>query len=90
MAITSAIMQMRRGYEADFDPDKMRPGEWAVSLDTKYVRMCFSPGVCVRMATYEAFEADMVKIQKILEECQTIEEAVKQIQLEIDAKEIAI
>lgn len=81
---------MRRGYEADFDPDKMRPGEWAVSLDTKYVRMCFSPGVCVRMATYEAFEADMVKIQKILEECQTIEEAVKQIQLEIDAKEIAI
>ena len=36
MAITSAIMQMRRGLEADFDPDKMRPGEWAVSTDKKY------------------------------------------------------
>lgn len=62
MAITSAIMQMRRGLEADFDPDKMKPGEWAVSTDKKYVRMCFSPGVCVRMATYEAFENDMEQI----------------------------
>ena len=90
MAITSARMQHKRGEEVNFDPDKMLPGEWAVSLDTKYVRMCFSPGVCVRMATYDAFEADMVKIQKILEECQTIEDAVKQIQSEIDAKEIVI
>lgn len=83
MAITSAIMQMRRGYEADFDADKMKPGEWAVSTDERYVRMCFSPGVCVRMATYEAFEADMVKIQKILEECQTIEDAVQRIYEEL-------
>lgn len=90
MAITSAIMQMRRGLEADFDPEKMKPGEWAVSTDKQYVRMCFSVGVCVRMATYDAFEADMVKIQKILEECQTIEDAVKQIQSEIDAKEVVI
>lgn len=90
MAITNARMQQKRGEEVNFDPDKMLPGEWAVSLDTKYVRMCFSPGVCVRMATYEAFEADMVKIQKILEESQTIEEAVKKIQEEINAKEIVI
>ena len=88
MAITNAIMQMRRGNETDFDPDKMHPGEWAVSTDTKYVRMCFSPGVCVRMATYDAFETDMVKIQKILEECQTIEDAVTAIQSEINAKEV--
>ena len=90
MAITNAIMQMRRGLEADFDPDKMRPGEWAVSTDKKYVRMCFSPGVCVRMATYEAFEADMSKIQAILSEVQTIEEAVIRINEEVSANADAV
>ena len=88
MAITNAIMQMRRGNETDFDPDKMHPGEWAVSTDTKYVRMCFSPGVCVRMATYESFEKDMAQIEAILAECNTIEEAVTAIQSEINAKEV--
>lgn len=83
MAITSVTMQMRRGNEADFDPDKMIPGEWAVSLDTKYVRMCFSPGVCIRMATYEAFELDMAKVETILEEAQTIEEAITLINTEV-------
>lgn len=76
-------IQVRRGNEADFDPSKMLPGEWAVSLDTKYVRMCFAPGVCVRMATYEAFEEDMVKIEAILKEAQTIEEAVSKIYEEV-------
>lgn len=90
MAITNAIIQVRRGNEADFDPDKMHPGEWAVSTDTRYVRICFTPGVCVRMATYDAFEVDMAKIEKIFEECQTIEDAVKLIQEEINAKEIVI
>lgn len=79
MALNSGKILMRRGQEVNFDPNKMTPGEWAVSLDSKYVRMCFSPGVCVRMATYDAFEADMVQIQRILAECQTIEEAVERI-----------
>lgn len=74
---TNATMQMRRGNEADFDPDKMSPGEWSVSLDKKYVRMCFSPGLCIRMATYEGFEEDMKEIQDILEECQYIQTAVQ-------------
>ena len=52
---TKATIQMRQGNEEDFEPDKMLPGEWAVSLDSKYVRMCFSPGLCIRMATYEGF-----------------------------------
>lgn len=81
---------MRRGNESDFDPDKMHPGEWAVSLDTKYVRMCFAPGVCIRMATYDAFEADVAKIQGILEEVQTIEEAVTRINTEISEKANAV
>lgn len=74
---TTATMQMRRGNEADFESDKMMPGEWAVSLDSRYVRMCFSPGLCIRMATYEGFEEDMREIQKILKECQDIKEAVQ-------------
>ena len=84
MAITKARMQMKRGNEADFDPSQMLPGEWAVSLDTKYVRMCFAPGICVRMATYDAFEADMEEVRDILLEAQTIQEAVARIQTEIN------
>lgn len=85
MAIT-----MRQGKEADFDPNKMIPGEWAVSLDTKYVRMCFEPGLCLRMATYEAFEEDMEQIEAILSECQTIEEAIEQIQQNVTDAELVI
>lgn len=77
MALNSGKILMRRGQEVNFDPNKMTPGEWAVSLDSKYVRMCFSPGVCVRMATYDAFEADMEQIRQILAECETVEEAVQ-------------
>ena len=70
-------IRVRRGNEADFDANKMLPGEWAVSLDTKYVRMCFAPGVCLRMATYEGFESDMERVEAILEEVETIDEAIK-------------
>ena len=45
--------QMRRGQQIDFNPDKMLPGEWAVSLDRKNIYMCFSPGDVRRMSTYE-------------------------------------
>lgn len=83
-------IQVRRGNEVDFDANKMLPGEWAVSLDTKYVRMCFAPGVCLRMATYEGFEEDMAKIETILKECQDIEEAVSKIQTEINAVAIEV
>ena len=69
-------IRVRRGNEADFDVNKMLPGEWAVSLDTRYVRMCFAPGVCLRMATYEGFESDMERVEAILEEVTTIEDAI--------------
>lgn len=70
-------IQTRRGLEADYDSSKLLPGEWAVSLDTKYVRMCFSPGVVYRMATYESFEEDMLQIQQILATCEDIQTAVE-------------
>lgn len=90
MALNSGKILMRRGQEVNFDPNKMTPGEWAVSLDSKYVRMCFSPGACVRIATYDAFEADMEQIRQILSQCQTIEEAVTRINNEISVKEEAV
>lgn len=88
MALNTGKILMRRGQEVNFDPNKMMPGEWAVSLDSKFVRMCFSPGVCIRMATYEAFEADMEQIRGILAECQTVEEAVQRIYEDI--KDVAV
>lgn len=84
------VIQVRRGNEVDFDPNKMLPGEWAVSLDTRYVRMCFSPGIVLRMATYEAFEADMAEIQSIMAEARTIEEAVARIQTEINDTAVVV
>lgn len=83
-------IRMRRGNEADFDPSKMLPGEWAVSTDTKYVRMCFSPGIVLRMATYEAFESDMAEIRKILSQCQNIQTAVELIQKNVTNSELVI
>ena len=51
---------VRRGLEKDFDPEKMKPGEWAVSIDSdrrkQKIWMCFAPGIVKRMGTYEDFE----------------------------------
>lgn len=79
----NATIQMRHGREEDFDPDQMTTGEWSVSTDERYIRMCIAPGVCVRIALYNAFEGDMEEILQILEECRTIEETVERIQEEI-------
>ena len=79
-------IQMRQGNEVDFDAEKMLPGEWAVSTDAKIVRICFAPGIVARMATYEAFEADMVKIEAILKNVQDIQTAVKLVHAEINGK----
>lgn len=72
-----ATIQMRCGMEADLQPDKLVTGEWAVAKDTRKVWMCFSPGLVLRMATYEAFEQDMLEVQTILATCQDIQEAVE-------------
>ena len=90
MAIYNGRILMRKGNEADFDPEKMMAGEWAVSLDKRIVRMCVQAGICIRMATYEAFEEDMAQIKNILAECKTIEEAVRRINTEINAKVNAV
>lgn len=52
-------IQNRRGLKKDFDPTKMLPGEFAVSIDSEtenqIVWMCFAPGVVKRIGTYEDF-----------------------------------
>lgn len=91
MAITNARILIRRGNEVDFDANNMQPGEWALSTDEKIVRICVAPGVCIRMATYDAFEADMAKIEAILEQAKSIKEAVTLINTEVseNAKAVA-
>lgn len=61
MAITN-----RKGKHADFDPSKLRAGEWAVVMmddpdtkDGKSVYLCFSAGTVKRMATYEDMRDSM-------------------------------
>ena len=66
MAITTARIQVRRGLYAEFEPTKLMPGEWAVSIDTETSRqvvwMCFSPGVTKRMGTLEDFEEQIKEV----------------------------
>lgn len=56
-------IQVRKGLKKDFDPYKMLPGEWAVSIDNQtqnqIVWMCFAAGVVKRMGTYEDFKAQI-------------------------------
>lgn len=75
MAITTATIQVRRGLLKDFNPTKLRPGEWAVSVDIEtnrqIVYMCFSPGVTKRMGTLEDFEEQIREMtNSILEQYQ--------------------
>lgn len=60
-------IQMRRGAYAEFDPLKMKAGEWAVSTDSdtkkQQIWMCFAPGIVKRMGTVEDFD---VEIQRLI------------------------
>ena len=47
------IILIRIGNEKDFDPSKMRPGEFAVMLDTKKVFATFTAGDVKQLATIE-------------------------------------
>ena len=61
-------IQMRRGAYAQFDPSKMKAGEWAVSTDSdtkkQQIWMCFAPGIVKRMGTVEDFD---IEIQKLIQ-----------------------
>ena len=44
-------IQMRRGNAADFDPGKLVPGEWAVSMDDEAVYIGVSQGRVIKVPT---------------------------------------
>lgn len=90
MALYTGRILVRKGNEADYDPDKLMPGEWALSTDKKIIRICVAAGICIRMATYDAFEEDVAKIEGILQTCQTIQEAVVQINEEVSTNADAV
>ena len=52
-------IQVRRGLQKNFKPDKMLPGEMAVTTDTRRIYASFAPGDCKRMATYEDMQDDI-------------------------------
>lgn len=84
-------IQVRRGLKKDFDPYKMLPGEWAVSIDAQtknqMVWMCFAAGVVKRMGTYEDFYAQIEEITNdILEKFITIlTDAAKELQDNVES-----
>ena len=51
MAVQVRTIQMRRGLAVDFDPNKMVPGEWAVSQDNEKIYMCFTAGRVIEIGT---------------------------------------
>ncbi len=75
-------IQMRRGAYAQFDPSKMKAGEWAVLTDSdtkkQQIWMCFAPGIVKRMGTVEDFN---IEIQRLIQDyLDSIAESVSQAQ----------
>lgn len=86
MAIKTATIQVRMGLESELDISKAVPGEWLLSTDTKYIRMCVAYGIVLRMATYEAFEADMAKIKELVSTAQSVKSIVMGLASEVGSK----
>lgn len=68
-------IQTRRGNYADFDPDKMLPGELATvtsgdpgAKDGRSVYACFAAGDVKRMATYEDMEENIDRATRDVQE----------------------
>lgn len=82
-------IQNRRGVYADFNPDRMTPGEWAVVLsgdpvinDGKSVFICFSAGVVKRMASRD----DVIELINNMSE-ETIAELTQAVNAAIELAE---
>ena len=58
-------IQMRRGAYSEFDPSKMKAGEWAVSTDSdtkkQQIWMCSAPGIVKRTAALEDLQNELGK-----------------------------
>lgn len=52
-------IQTRKGPEKDFDPNKLLPGEFAGTTDTKRIFYAFAAGDTKEMATYEDMQQEI-------------------------------
>lgn len=52
-------IQTRKGPEKDFDPNKLLPGEFAGTTDTKRIFYAFAAGETKEMATYEDMQQEI-------------------------------
>lgn len=52
-------IQTRKGPEKDFDPNKLLPGEFAGTTDTKRIFYAFAAGETKEMATYEDMQNEI-------------------------------
>ena len=59
-------IQMRRGNQAEFNPDLLMPGEIAVSQDTTRVYMCFTRGVVIQLAVTDTLEETLREVEAAL------------------------
>lgn len=75
-------IQHRRGNFADFDPYKMRPGEWAFPLDRGEGYYCITPGDVRRVATKE-------EIIEILETSEQAYDGLQQLLTELEDETVA-
>ena len=57
MPVDIRPIQLRRGKEADYKPNKMKAGELAVFTDTRKLNIAFAPGVSKEVALTEQVEA---------------------------------
>ena len=82
---------MRRGVMVDFDPRRMKPGEWAVVLDGddtpsgKGIYMCFEAGTVKKIATLTDLSQDMyIQNQQFI---QQVTASIDQTESDIQAAE---
>lgn len=62
-------IQNRRGSYTNFDPQKLKPGEWAIvqsndpaATDGKTIYIAFSAGDVKRIATFEDMQDEMYNV----------------------------
>lgn len=86
-------IQNRRGKWSDFDPSKLKPGEWAVVLNGdpdsqngESVYMCFNAGSVKRMATYDDMVQNIKNITDNIEQefTQSLQDALDAAETELN------
>uniref|UniRef100_UPI00286F90C1 hypothetical protein n=1 Tax=Anaerosporobacter sp. TaxID=1872529 RepID=UPI00286F90C1 len=65
-------IQSRRGNIANFNKEKMLPGEFGIALDSQEAFICFGAGVTKKMATNEDY-------QDMMDDCVTVTQTAQEV-----------